>query len=107
MGNPRLVYSVEHEVAIWDLVTQSSGSLEAWVADDSGKVTQLSFENEESILTPKTTIVHKFVGESALCLSLDILRLPSGGETWTTVLSIGSNTRVVVLERTGAEQPFT
>ena len=58
MGNPRLVYSVEHEVAIWDLVTQSSGSLEAWVADDSGKVTQLSFENEESISTPKTTIVH-------------------------------------------------
>ena len=49
----------------------------------------------------------QFVCESALSLSLDILRLAGGGEVWTTVLSLGSNTRVVVFERTGADQPFT
>jgi len=107
LSKPRLVYSTEHEVAIWDLVTLSSGSLEVWVADDSGRVTQLTLADENSLTVSKTTVVHQFVNESALCLSLDILRLPGAGETWTTVLSLGSNSCVVVLERTGADQSFS
>jgi len=72
LSKPRLVYSTEHEVAIWDLVTLSSGSLEVWVADDSGRVTQLTLADENSLTVSKTTVVHvsAIFQQQSLSLSL-------------------------------------
>ena len=57
LSKPQLLYSAEHEVAIWDLVTQSSRSnnkegeddldLDVFLAEDSGKVTHLSIQRRE------------------------------------------------------------
>lgn len=46
LSKPKLIISTEHGVAIWDLTIFSSGSssYEVWLAEDSGKVTQLSFD---------------------------------------------------------------
>jgi len=43
-------------------------------------------------------VLQTFVNESALCLSLDILRL-SGSKEWTTTLTFASNSKVVVVEK--------
>ena len=55
LSKPQLLYSAEHEAAIWDLVTQSSRSnntegeddLDVFLAEDSGKVTHLSIQRRE------------------------------------------------------------
>ena len=39
-----------------------------------------------------------FVNESALCLSIDVLRLP-GAQEWTTTLTFASNSQVVIVEK--------
>ena len=41
-----------------------------------------------------------------LTVNLDILRIP-GSDSWTTALSLGSNSKVVVLERSALDQPFS
>ena len=38
-----------------------------------------------------------FIGESALAVSLDVLRI-SGRDDWVTVLTCGSNSQVIVFE---------
>ena len=48
----------------------------------------------------------QFINESVLTVNLDILRIP-GSDSWTTALSLGSNSKVVVLERTAQDQPFS
>ena len=52
---------------------------------------------EVSPLTFYVPSVQQFVNESALSVSLDVLRLPN--DQWTTMLTFGSNTKVLVLEK--------
>ena len=43
LSRPVKVYSTEDEVAVWDLAVYSKNDKqEVWLAEDSGKVTQLS-----------------------------------------------------------------
>ena len=58
LSRPKLVYQAEHEVAIWDLATYSKGERhEVWLAEDSGKVTQLLLDNTMKVLASKTVHV--------------------------------------------------
>ena len=42
------------------------------------------------------------MNESALCVSLDVLRMQeANNESWSTLLTLGSNSKVLVLERAG------
>ena len=49
LSRPNCIWTAEHEVALWDIAALNmSESLVAWVAEDSGKVTQISFESTDS-----------------------------------------------------------
>ena len=50
-------------------------------------------------------MLKQFANESALSVSLDVLRLP-GSEQWTHYLALGSNSRVILFERSSQESPF-
>ena len=96
-------------------------SLQVWLGEDSGKVTQLSFNTDTIKLIDTQTVyvsqitfpahsssfcLQQFINESVLSVNIDILRMP-GSDSWTTALSLGSNTKVVVLERSTMDQPFS
>lgn len=106
LSRSQLIFTTQHDVAIWDLAVLniSSTNLEVWLAEDSGKITQLNFASDLTLSETKT--VHQFANESALSVSMDILRLP-GQETWATTLTIASNSKVIVLEKTTQDQAFT
>ena len=57
---PKLLYTAEHAVAIWDLQTYSAGAscLQIWLAEDSGKVMQLNLENEETLQITSKALLH-------------------------------------------------
>mmetsp|Transcript_5887 Transcript_5887/g.7128 ORF Transcript_5887/g.7128 Transcript_5887/m.7128 type:complete len:93 (+) Transcript_5887:812-1090(+) len=81
------------------MATFTKGSyIEVLLAQDSGNVTLLSFESEDTLKVAHTSTVHQFREESALSLAFDFAKLP-GSDTWTTFLAIGSNSRVLVFER--------
>ena len=95
-------------------------NLQIWLGEDSGKVIQLSFNTDtHDVINTQTIYVslnyfpahlflcfQQFINESVLTVNLDILRIP-GCDSWTTALSLGSNSKVVVLERTAQDQPFS
>ena len=117
---PQLVYSTTHDVAIWDMAVLSANGaakVEVWVAEDSGKVNQLTLNaSTKQVESQKTVHVSKFsqvllsnpfplflyqqfANESALSVGLDILRTPSDQNEWMAILTLGSNSKVVVLEK--------
>jgi len=51
-------------------------------------------------------VLQTFVNESALCLSLDVLRLP-GAQEWTTTLTLASNSQVVVVEKSTQDGSYS
>ena len=58
LSRPVKVYSTEDEVAVWDMAVFSKNSKqEVWLAEDSGKVTQLSLASNEQISASKTVHV--------------------------------------------------
>lgn len=57
LEHPKLLYQAEHEVAIWDVtVYNKAPRLEVWLAEDSGKVTQLSIDISTLQLQASSTI---------------------------------------------------
>ena len=79
LSRPKKIFESEHEVAIWDLaVMNMADKVEAWIAEDSGKVTQLCFDrsiiesNEMTVSSSKTVHVsaNKFI---TLCFTFSAI----------------------------------
>lgn len=60
VSRPKLLFTTEHEVAIWDFTVLSVATqqtMQVWLAEDSGKVTELSLGADLQITGTKTTHV--------------------------------------------------
>ena len=58
LSRPSFVFRADHSVSIWDCaVLSKSPRLEVWLAEDSGKVTQLTFDASLQMTGSKTVYV--------------------------------------------------
>lgn len=58
LSRPKLVYTTAHDVSIWDLTVFSKApKFEVWLAEDSGKVTQLTLESNMQVAASQTVHV--------------------------------------------------
>jgi len=61
LSRSRLIFTTQHAVAIWDLavLNTTSTNLEVWLAEDSGKITQLNFDGDLTLSETKTVHVSR------------------------------------------------